>query len=186
MKETFQEKKIRAVWSGTTSKSVELLEYMDVLKEFNISLRIISEKEPKEFGYPFSFNKNKAYFSRWKYETFPKTMLQGEFVFAPRDLSESYNRSHSFFKIGIFLLSGVPVVASPIPSYKEIIKKENFKKLCNSKDDFRNIIKDFYKNREILVNWSRSARLIMEKYTTFEISKKYIKTFKKILTQKTE
>ena len=46
------------------------------------------------------------------------------------------------------------------------------------------LLKIFIKNIEILVNWSRSARLIMEKYTTFEISKKYIKTFKKIPIQK--
>ena len=159
---------------------------MNVLEEFNISLRIIAEKRPKSFGHPFSFSQNKAFFSRWKYETFPKTMLNGEFVFAPRDLSEPYNRGHSFFKIGIFLFSGIPVIASPIPSYKEIIKGENCGKLCDSKEDFRNIIKNFCKNREILVNWSKSARLVMEKYTTLEISKEYIKTFKKILKQKKE
>ena len=182
----FSRKRIRAIWSGTTNKSHELLEYMNVLEEFNISLRIIAEKRPKSFGHPFSFSQNKAFFSRWKYETFPKTMLNGEFVFAPRDLSEPYNRGHSFFKIGIFLFSGIPVIASPIPSYKEIIKGENCGKLCDSKEDFRNIIKNFCKNREILVNWSKSASLVMEKYTTLEISKKYIKTFKKILKQKKE
>ena len=111
-------------------------------------------------------------------------MLNGEFVFAPRDLSEPYNRGHSFFKIGVFLFSGIPVIASPIPSYKEIIKRDNCGRLCDSKEDFRNIIKNFFENREILINWSRSAKLVMEKYTTLEISKKYITTFKKILTQK--
>ena len=56
---------------------------MDILDELNISLRIISEKRPRYFGHPFLFGSNKAYFSKWKYETFPKTMLKGDFVFAP-------------------------------------------------------------------------------------------------------
>tara|TARA_B100000242_G_C43043676_1_gene487024 strand:+ start:1270 stop:2304 length:1035 start_codon:yes stop_codon:yes gene_type:complete len=179
----FSRKRIRAIWSGTANKSYELLEYMNILNEFKISLRIIAEKRPQSFCHPFLFGRNKAFFTRWKYETFPKTLLNGEFVFAPRDLSEPYNRGHSFFKIGVFLFSGIPVIASPVPSYKEIIKRENCGKLCDSKDDFRNIIKNFCENREKLINWSRSAKLLMEKYTTVEISKKYIATFKKIQTQ---
>ena len=99
----FYRKKIRAIWSGTTNKSYELLEYMDILKEFNISLRIISEKRPEKFSHPFFFGSNKAFYSKWKYETFPKTMLNGDFIFAPRDLSEPYNRGHSFLKLVFFL-----------------------------------------------------------------------------------
>ena len=51
----FFRKRIRAVWAGTTEKANELLEYMDILDELNISLRIISEKRPRYFGHPFLF-----------------------------------------------------------------------------------------------------------------------------------
>ena len=108
-------------------------------------------------------------------------MLNGDFIFAPRDLSEPYNRGHSFFKIGVFLAIGIPVIASPIPSYKELVSGDKCgKKLCFSKDDFRNTIKELYNNREKLKAWSRNAKLVMKKYTTLEISKKYFKIFKKI------
>ena len=177
----FLRKRIRAVWAGTTEKANELLEYMNILDELNISLRIISEKRPKNFGYPFFFSPHKAYFSKWKYKTFPKTMLKGDFVFAPRDISESYNRGHSFFKIGIFLSVGIPVIASPVPSYKELIFKNNCGKICETKNDFRKTIKSICSNRQRLVSWSKSAQLIMKKYTTSEISKKYIESFKKII-----
>ena len=50
-------------------------EYMDILKEFNISLKIISEKRPEKFSHPFFFGSNKAFYSKWKYETFPKTPM---------------------------------------------------------------------------------------------------------------
>ena len=177
----FLRKRIRAVWAGTTEKSKELLEYMGILQELNIPLRIISETRPRDFGYPFFFSSNKAYYSKWKYETFPQTMLKGDFVFAPRNISESYNRGHSFFKIGIFLSVGIPVIASPIPSYKELIFKNNCGKLCKTKNDFRKTLKDISTDRQRLVTWSKSAQLIMKKYTTFEISKKYVEIFTKIL-----
>ena len=177
----FLKKKIRAVWAGTTEKANEILEYMDILNELNISLRIISEKRPKSFGHPLFFSPNKAYFSKWKYETFPRTMLKGEFAFAPRSISEPYNRGHSFFKIGIFLSVGIPVIASPIPSYKELIYKNNCGRICETKNDFRKTIKSICSNRQRLVYWSKSAQLIMNKYTTSEISRKYIEFFEKII-----
>ena len=52
------------------------------------------------------------------------------------------------------------------------------RKLCFSKDDFRNTIKELYNNREKLKAWSRNAKLVMKKYTTLEISKNILKSLK--------
>ncbi len=44
-------------------------------------------------------------------------ILLGDIFIAPRNMQESYNQGHSFTKIGVAMALGLPVCASPVPSY---------------------------------------------------------------------
>lgn len=179
----FDRKKIRAIWSGISVKANELLEYMDILNELKIPLRIISEKRPKGFTPTYWVGGYKSRFTKWDFNTFPKNILDGEFTISPGDLSESYNRGHSFFKIGVFLAVGVPAIVSPIPSYKELLKNGRCGAICYSKKQFRNTMKEVVSNRGILKKWSENSISLMKKYSSEEITKKYLFYFIKILQQ---
>ena len=77
-KEHFKYKKnerdfsFRAVWSGTTSKSVELLEYMDVLKILIYHLELFLKKDQKSLVILFLLIKIKPIFQDGNTKPFQK------------------------------------------------------------------------------------------------------------------
>lgn len=181
-KNDFDRKKIRAIWSGVSVKANELFDYMEILSDLKIPLKIISDKRPKGFVSPYWFGKYKSGFAKWDYTSFPKKILDGEFTISPRNLTESYNQGHSFFKVGIFLSVGIPAIASPVPSYKELLGNGKSGAICDTKLEFKNVMMKISDNRDILKKWSAYSVNLMKKYSSEEISKKYFLIFKKILT----
>lgn len=177
----FLRKKIRAVWSGVSIKAAELLPYMDLLEKYKIPLTIIADKRPIEFNHSFSFSKPKASFKKWKYETFPQSINSGEFMFAPRDVTTSYNQGHSSFKVGVFLAQGIPVLAGPVPSYHEVLPKGLCGALCESMKDYEDNIQMILDDRQQLVKWSKNAVQSMAPFSSEEVSKKYKMFFENLL-----
>ena len=129
----FLNDKLRFIWAGVSRKSNELIPYATILKKKRIPLILICENKPPEFDYRFLFwRKNPTYFKKWRYDTLPNDLLMGDLMIAPRQLNSIYNRSHSHFKINLFLSQGIPVVASPLPSYFEVLKSDVNGKFFNN------------------------------------------------------
>jgi hypothetical protein len=108
---------ITLIWSGYCAKAKELTLLRDVCEEVfrerPFRICIISDKDPCiDMGsVPVSFQ-------RYRERDITSLLLQGDVFIAPRDLNESYNHGHSFTKIGVAMALGLPVCASPIPSYE--------------------------------------------------------------------
>lgn len=96
-------------WSGVAKKAAFLATYADFLDGRTL---IISESPP---DLPFKYD-----FLRWRYASFPVDLLKCDVAFLPRTLDSSYTVNNSSFKALVFAVLGIPVIASALPSYREM------------------------------------------------------------------
>ena len=175
-KENFNKRSFKAIWSGQQVKAHELNDVLNLLKERNIPLIVISEKKPKLSD---SFEH-----IPWSYYTFPKTILKGDFCISPRKTNNSYDLGHSHLKVGIFLAHGIPALASPIPSYVEVIEKSKGGKICEYSSEWASTFDEILMNPVSLWEWSQLAKKGMEAYSTENVIQEYIKLFQQLLDSK--
>lgn len=127
------------LWVGYAEKAKALDKIKPVLlelsKELDFKIRIISEKDPKLDHGSISLD-----YKPYKHQEIVKELKQADAFIAPRDLTDPYNRGHSFTKIGIAMAAGLPVFASPVPSY---INSPAI--LCKNNEDWLNALGDYLK-----------------------------------------
>jgi hypothetical protein len=105
------------IWSGVSVKAESLNFLATSITRNNWPIIIISDKRPRlDFGFTFI---------KWRYKSFPRNILKGDIGIFPRLVDNEYDMGHSFFKIGVFLAQGVPVLCSPVVSYKQVINESN-------------------------------------------------------------
>ena len=168
----FDKPVLTVVWAGQSSKTVELADLYPLLARRRIPLIVISEKKPSLPG-PYTY-------MPWSYHTFPRAILSGELCIAPRRTDNPYDLGHSHFKIGIFMAQGVPALASPLPSYVEVIGKTGAGRICDSEVSWESAIDKALEDRHMLKEWSKAARQGMLVYSTESIAQKYMQLFKDI------
>jgi len=105
------------IWSGVSVKARDLNLLTSTIEKNKWKMIIISNKRPN-LGFSFEFIK-------WDYYSFPQSILKGDIAVFPRRTDNEYDLGHSFFKIGVFLAQQIPVICSPVPSYKQIINSSN-------------------------------------------------------------
>ncbi|SVE39845.1 uncharacterized protein METZ01_LOCUS492699, partial [marine metagenome] len=101
-----------------------------------------------------------------------------------RKTDNSYDLGHSHLKIGIFLAHGIPALASPIPSYVEVIEKSKGGKICKSSSEWVSALDEINENPESLTEFSQLAKKGMEAYSTENVVQQYVKLFQKLLDSK--
>lgn len=113
----YQLEKIKFVYSGYACKAQEILlikKHLEKLSgKYVIEYLFICEKDP---GIEIKGIESK--FIKYQQKQIPKDLLLGDIFLAPRNLENAYNLGHSFQKIGCPMALGIPVIASPVPSYK--------------------------------------------------------------------
>lgn len=177
----FERPKLRAIWSGIAPKARELEPILPLLRYRRILLTIVSNEKPSLSPYrsflrwPYGYR-----FIRWRYETFPRSALEGELCVVHRPVDNPYDLGHSLFKIGVFLAQGVPVIASPVPSYQEVLGTGNGGVLCGSLDEWEGALDTVLEDREALVTWSRGARRAMQPYRTDRVADRYAALFTEV------
>ncbi len=164
----------RAIWSGQSVKSDEVANLYSKLKDRNIPLTIISNNRPYMPG-PYNY-------LPWSYYTFCRNILEGEFCISPRRTDNTYDLGHSHFKIGVFMAQGVPALAAPLPSYKEVIEKTGGGKICKSESEWDGALDEVLDNPKMLWEWSQAARSGMKEYSTASVARKYQLFFEELLS----
>jgi hypothetical protein len=168
----FQRGELRAIWSGISSKASELEPVLPLLHRHGIPLVVISDRKPRlSIDYRFI---------RWSYKTFPRRILDGEICVAPRRTDNPYDRGHSLFKIGVFMAGGVPVIASPVPSYTEVIGDGKAGVLCQSPDEWDRALGMAVRERDTLIAWSGQAGERMKRYYTEHVAEQYVALFREL------
>lgn len=180
--EEFYRKRLRAIWSGYAVKAGELAPLLPLLRERDIDLTIISEKSPRLTEPGFLFKRRVAFdYIPWRYETFPESIVRGELCLGSRALDTSYNLGHSIFKIGVFMAQGVPALASPVPSYAELLDDGIGGQLCATQDDWVAALDAVSRNRSLLQAWSEGARAKASPFATPVVAERYAKLFRALL-----
>lgn len=177
----FYRQKLRVIWSGTSTKRVEFTPLIPLLKKYQLSLAVISDHAPL-LGWRFSFGPYRlAYrWASWRYETFPGKLLMGEIGISYRDELDSYNLGHSLFKIGVMMAQGIPVVASPIPSYRELVNRGGGV-IASTLDEWDQILGTWVTDRDKLAQTARQARGAVSPYTTANIIRGYLELLNSLL-----
>lgn len=107
---------VTLVWCGYSTKASDLYSIKSVLSEVLESglceLLIISEKNPN-----IDFFKYK--FVTYNERTIAEDMCLGDVFIAPRLLTEEAKLQHSILRVTLPMAVGLPVVASPVPSYND-------------------------------------------------------------------
>lgn len=171
----FSKLKMNAIWSGVSSKATDLKHMYPLLAEGGITLTVISDSPPSLPG-PYEF-------VPWSYQTFPHDILKGEICLGPRRTDNPYDKGHSHFKIGIFMAQGVPVLASPVPSYIEVIGKAGGGRICASESAWEAALDEILEDRQILREWSQAACQGMLTYSTELVAQKYTQLFESLCTR---
>ncbi|MCP3924056.1 MAG: glycosyltransferase family 1 protein [Desulfobacterales bacterium] len=157
------------IWSGVQVKSSVLRFLTPVIKGNSWKIIIIAEKKP-DFEFNFEFIK-------WSYNSFPKNLLKGDIGIFPRKIEDEYDNGHSFFKIGVFLAQNIPVLCSPVPSYKEIMNESNSSSLSSFEaEEWEDQIISL--SAKCNKNIDTSS---VEKYSTKILADRYLETFKRLL-----
>jgi len=160
----------KLLYIGYAVKAKELLLIKGVLqrlhKEFDIKLLLICEKDPKLNIITYEFIK-------YNQKKLTKLLLEGDIKIAPRDITSGYNLGHTFTKIAYPMAVGLPVVASPVPSYKDRVAI-----LCEDEDCWYERLKSLIESPEKRTKLGNSSReFIRENFTIEKIGKQYIKIF---------
>jgi hypothetical protein len=167
----------RFVFSGFASKTGDLEKIADILTSFRenrgIETLLVCERDPgiQSFAYRWV---------RFRFADFPKQLLQGDIAVAPRDLERKYNLGHTFTRIGCPMALGLPVAASPVPSYRGSPAL-----LCESSAQWDHSISRLldapgeYRDRSL-----RGIEYVQERYAPERIVPEYLKLFETLLSGK--
>jgi len=165
----FSTGRLTAGFSGTGKKVLEISPVLPVLADNGVELVVISD-EQQDLGIEYKFLK-------WRYRRFPDDLLLADFCLSYRRTDSSYNRGHSSFKVGVFMTEGIPAVASPVPSYLELLGGGHGGAICSTDDDWSDVIENIVANRDVLRHWSHQAREVTRPYATDVVAKRYRDVF---------
>lgn len=175
-KSDFVRKQLRAIWSGISPKARELEPLLPLLHRHGIPLVVITNQKPSlSMDY---------HFRRWSYKDFPHQLLEGEICVAPRRVDNPYDLGHSLYKIGIFMSQGVPAIASPVPSYAEVLKDGRGGMLCHTIEEWDKALDIALQERDALLIWSEQAKEVMRPYHTNHVADQYVSLFQELCLHK--
>jgi glycosyltransferase involved in cell wall biosynthesis len=160
----------RAIWCGFGVKGSDVEPILPLLRERDMPLTMIADSKPR-LSAPFEY-------VRWRHQSLPRDLLRGDVCVAPRVLDNPYDRGHSFFKIGIFMTEGVPAIASPVPSYADVLHPEKTGLVCPTLDDWAAALDRIVAEPGLLATWSTAAMETMRPYWSENLAAEYAALFR--------
>lgn len=166
------------IWIGYAHKASALLLIKNVLDELHqtipLKVIIIAEKEPD-----LSLINVPIEFRTYQHNRITEHLARADIFIAPRDLTDPYNLGHSFTKIGIAMAAGIPVVASPLPSYEPSPAL-----CCSSDEDWVEALKSLHSDLELRNRLISEGRAYCKlHYNLDAVKTQYIGLFKNLLNQ---
>lgn len=182
--EDFDRQPLRAIWSGAPNKVDELTPILPLLRARRMPLTVITSSGhlPTYVRHALGRGGLPYRVALWRYASFPKRILEGEICLVHRAVDNSYNQGHSFYKVAVFMAEGVPALASPVPSYAEIIQdRENGGIIAdNSVDAWGAALDAILADRNLLAEWSRKSVATVAPYSAQRVAEQYLQLFEKV------
>ncbi len=142
----------------------------ELLREYNLEFIFVCDYNPS-IKLPV-----KASFVKYEQKTLSEILRQGDIKIAPRRLDNSYDLGHSFTKIGYPMSVGLPVVASPVPSYE---KSPALLAIAN--EDWLNHLRFLINNpTEYSMLSEKGIAFVKDNFSLKKIGDMYIKLFEGI------
>lgn len=172
-KQHVEKSEITLVYCGYAAKAKDTLCIKNVIsklqKEYGCKLLYICEKDPK-------LEELKYKYIHYDQRKIPKLLLEGDIMIAPRPMEGISSRGHSFSKAAYPLAVGLPVVASPMPSYinSPVI-------LCSTEDEWYSVLKELISKpnyRQSIGN--EGAMYVKENYSIEKIGNEYLEIYKQL------
>ena len=131
------------VWEGTNTSMHQIKVVLDALitlqELHNFAFIILSNIYNKKDEDFVSYLKNKGLkftFEEWTKESFKKILSKADIAIAPIDVTKKFNRAKPYNKIISYWAYKLPVVASSIQSYKEIIEQGTDGFICENQEQW--------------------------------------------------
>jgi len=168
--------KIILGWSGYSKKASSLVILEPLIRNNRTQLIVITDKPP---NLPFQYT-----FVKWNYFTFPSYIRKCHLCVAPREVSDDYNRGHSFFKIGVFMAMGIPSIAGNVPSYRLLINsKSKSGAIALTSKEWLYYFNRFLEDRDLRLRWHYGALRAIDPYLTPKIAKQIHILLTKLLNE---
>jgi glycosyltransferase involved in cell wall biosynthesis/tetratricopeptide (TPR) repeat protein len=160
--------KPKAVYMGMGGNSFLVTEWLkDTIEKAGYELVVISEWDNATI--------------KWNHDTWPDDMVACDVALCPQRVD--VQPAKSSVKITTAMALGMPVLASPIQSYKEIIKDGENGFLCDTKEQWYDALiklKDSNLRKQIGLAGKKSVK----EYSLNSISKQWIKTLEDLINDK--
>ncbi len=165
---------IKLLYCGYAIKASSVLLIEDVLselsREFDLEVVFVCEKNP-HIRLPV-----KSTFIKYRHKDIVNILREGDIKIAPRMLDNSYDKGHSFTKIGYPMSVGLPVIAGPVPSYKESLAL-----LAETREEWLQSLKFLICNPAEYERLSlEGMAFVKENYSLQKIGCRYMEIFEKL------
>lgn len=179
--ETVKTQELTLSWSGDHSKLRDIAPLFPAIRKSKLGLLIITNKVDWAKSYLEGFGVH-AEVLRWRHRTFPNSLRKSNIGIAYREL-DAYNKSHSNFKILAPMSQGLPVLASPLPSYQEALKGGGGL-ILDSLSAWEEVLCDEGKLVNLIATESSNAVVASHRYNSNRIASLYYELFTEILHRK--
>ncbi len=161
------------LYCGYAVKASELYMLKNMIIKLNgkygIGLLIIADRDPKLDIIPYRFVK-------YNHIKLPEILTEGDIGLNPRDVLRKYNLGHSFTKVGYPMAVGLPVAASPVPSYAGSPAV-----LCEDTKDFEEALTGLIEDKRYREDLAFAGReYIVENFSESVILNKYLRMFDEV------
>jgi glycosyltransferase involved in cell wall biosynthesis len=171
----FERHPLRACYVGYAAKGKDLQKWLPVLRKCGIQVTVISEQEP-------SSELAGVQWKRWKYSELAEEIAKHEIGLAPRaDMTSPYNMGHSSFKIASLMACGLPILASPVPSYAPLLRDGKAGCIIHDVSEFETALKTFMADSKHLNAMSQEARRRASELTVSNVAKLVAQTFRQAM-----
>lgn len=177
-KQHYKKEVVTLIFIGYAKKAQNLHEIKDVINELintgKCKLLCVTEKDPELSGVKYDFIK-------YDQRNIAKQMLMGDIAIAPRSMKEIENASNSIMKVAMPMAVGLPVAASPVPSYKglPIILCENHQQWLS---ELESLVESEQYRADIGI---KGKKYVENNITTDRIADRYRKVIEQVLVRNT-
>lgn len=168
----------KVVWNGVSPKLLELEKLFPVFAATKVGLVVISDRRRavhdslESAGVEYEFRK-------WRYQSFPDDLTRGNVAISFKDSDLEYERANSSFKILAPMAMGVPVIASPIPSYREALALGGGYTRATV-EEFEACLRFLSANPDSLPSLGQQARSSAKKFDLEYVAEKFSKILRSV------
>lgn len=159
-------------WCGVSVKSYHLSIVDEVLSELSarypIRLLLISNEPPRFVpGVEYEYRP-------YHYDRFPADILECDLGISPKVLNNAYELGHTEFKVTTFMAQGVPVVASPQPSYLQAVRHGESGFIASTGNEWRSYLEQCLADASLRNRLGLRAREdVLKRYATEVVARRY-------------